>query len=272
VTAEPKFPPKIQTDFARLCAGDGPAEVNRAVSLQTLEWAAGEFPFFRIWPTFREWEPDEYEARRLWPWVALAAAQYRFERTVKRDYPSEPTPTAVKELLASISANAIGLLKDLNRLHELANRLDDAEAPTRRAHLRWLYANIEQNLIPLPGSPELARPWIDGAPETELAAHFAMRHFSYALLRIGAAADAMADAASISMLTRKTVGRDRGLAHLVAHGATIWQHMTGKVPSVNKVRSRHVDKPPFARFISKVAKEADGQEPTLKQIATAYGA
>ena len=101
------------------------SRLSNTVELRSLEWASGQFPFGRSWNAYREWEPDKTEAMRHWPWVALAAAQYRFEREAKAQYANEPKPSEVTTLVNSIATDAKALCDNLMRLQELSYRLDD---------------------------------------------------------------------------------------------------------------------------------------------------
>ena len=88
------FPPdlsKVPSEFKILCDDHGgPVPLSDTVELRSFELACGQFPFGRSWNAYREWEPDKTEAMRHWPWVALAADQYRFEREAKAQYANEP--------------------------------------------------------------------------------------------------------------------------------------------------------------------------------------
>ena len=50
----------------------------------------------------------------------------------------------------------------------------------------------------------------------------------------------------------------------------IWQSLTGRKPSVNKVAGER--KSDFATFVRELAKIAGGTEPTFKQVQTAFRA
>jgi hypothetical protein len=255
----------IPSEFDILCRDHGgPLEI-RPAPRETLAWASRQFFFDQAWSTFREWEPDRTKAMRIWPWVAFAAELYRFERSEKVKYVDEPTPNDVKALLASIGKDANSLCDKLIKLETLAHRLDDREAPDRRRHISWLYELIAQNLLSV-------RPYVDEAPAVTLAAHFAMRHFCLNLINVEVAASGAEQELSPKLLKRQRSQDDRGMGHLVARAAEIWHAMKGELPKRPQKGSgaRPDYKPPFARFVTNIARLACEREPSLDEIATAF--
>ena len=70
------------------------------------------------------------------------------------------------------------------------------------------------------------------------------------------------------LLRRSRTSENRALRTLVAMAKPIWQSLTGRKPSVNKVDG---DQPPdFVTFVQELANIAGGPEPTFKQIETAF--
>jgi hypothetical protein len=260
------FPPILRSEFEILCKdGGGPLALNASVDSLALRWATNQYPFATTWTTFSEWEDDLAKAKRLWPWVALAAARYEFERSEKGAYDSEPTPKQTREMLDTIARDARSLCDHLARLNTLALRLDDDDAPARRAHLAWLHDMIAQNLIS-------ARPQPDDTLGAAFAANFAVRAFCNALLRVEIAAGSASSSLAPELLHRHRTQDDRGIGHLVAHCADIWRAMTGRTPSAHRYTRQNSDKPPFARFVTSVAFLGCKREPSLKEIVTALAA
>jgi hypothetical protein len=200
-----------------------------------------------------------------WPWVAFAASQYRYEREVKEKYNEEPTPTEIRTLVRSIAKNARALCQNLVRLQDLSYRLGDTEAPDRRPHLAWLHEFISQNLSE-------TRSQIDDSPDAMAAAHFAALDFYQRLIRIEVATTASDERIMPELLRRPRMQGDRGLGHLVFRAESVWQSLTGRKASTNKVTraGSHDDRPDFAIFVGNIAKLACGHEPTLDEIATAF--
>src|SRR5262249_39756295 len=86
----------IRSEFQTLCEEQGgPVTLSETVERRTLESACKEFGFRQAWDTYRQWQPDRLVAMRHWPWVALAADQYRFERSQKAKYVDEPKPSEI---------------------------------------------------------------------------------------------------------------------------------------------------------------------------------
>jgi hypothetical protein len=87
----------IRSEFQVLCDDKGgPAPLWEGLDEWILERPCNQFPFDRTWDAYREWQPDPVKAMRHWPWVALAASQYRFERAQKQRYTDEPKPTELE--------------------------------------------------------------------------------------------------------------------------------------------------------------------------------
>jgi hypothetical protein len=122
------------SEFEVLCDDGGPIELSGTVERSALAFACQQFHFNAAWATYSDWEPDETKARRYWPWVALAAANYQFEREEKAKYSDEPKPSELTALMNSIAAGAYSLGNDLVRLQDLSYRLSDVETPERRQH------------------------------------------------------------------------------------------------------------------------------------------
>jgi hypothetical protein len=174
------------TEFDILCRDHGgPLPIRQTVTNDTLAFACRQFFFDQTWATFCEWEPDRVKAMRVWPWVALAADCYRFERSEKAQYFDEPKPSEFKRLLLSISNDARSLCDKLATLESLAHRIEDTKTSGRRAHIAWLYELIAQGL-------NAPKSHLDESPAASVAAHFAMRRFCLALVNVELSASAAA--------------------------------------------------------------------------------
>ena len=86
--------------------------------------------------------------------------------------------------------------------------------------------------------------------EVEVAAGYAQKHLDPELLRRGRTSE------------------NRALRTLVAMAKPIWQSLTGRKPSVNKVAGERTSD--FVLFTQALAEIAGGPEPTFKQIETAF--
>jgi hypothetical protein len=264
----PNFPPSlsaIRSEFQVLCEElGGPVTLSETVDHRTLEWACKVFGFRQAWETFRKWQPDRLAAMRHWPWVALAADQYRFERTAKAKYVDEPKPSEILELVTRIAAKANGLGNDLARLNDLSFRLPDPEAPTRQGHLAWLNEFLVQNLAKGPQSE---------VDEKDFVSNFLLSDFLKHLGWVEIAAKTAIKRIEPELLRRVQPQADRGLGNLVWRCAKIWESLTSRKASINKVTRRGGEgdeRPDFAIFVSNVTTMACGQEPTLNEITTAF--
>jgi hypothetical protein len=258
----------IRSEFQILCDNHGgPAPVCEGIERSTFEWACREFYFAQTWTAYQRWAQDETNARRYWPWVALVAAQYKFERTEKESYDDEPKPSEITALVNSIAIDAQNLRNNLASLQNLSCRLGDAEFPWRRLHLAWIHEYISQSLTAGP------RGEIDDEPSVGLAAHFAMLQFCKRLVWVEvAAAHVAANRIDPELLKRLRMQADRGISRMVAHAAMIWKSLTGRPASVNKVTRAGSDdgRPDFAIFVSNIAELACNHQPTLAEIVTAF--
>ncbi|MEX2166528.1 MAG: hypothetical protein WD852_05840 [Methyloceanibacter sp.] len=220
---------------------------------------------------YNQWAPDELIAFQHWPWVAFAAAQYRFERAEKERYKTdELTPSEIEKLLRSIAKDAKALSRSLIQLHVLSVRIGDREAPERRAHLAWLDQFIAQNIIARSAQ-------VVGHPAAHLAAHSAKVDLLERLARLKSAAEDSRKRVNRDLLQRPRMQGDRGLGNLTWRAALIWKSLTGRKASVNLV-TRSTKKvtrgesrwPDFALFVRNIAKVACNHGPTLKEITTAF--
>ena len=238
------------------------------------------FPFKTIWDTYRDWVADKNTARRHWPWVALSANEYKKCRE-KRNYYDEPKPSEIVTLLNRIGANADHLANDLDHLHRLSGRLDDPGAPFRRGHLNWINEFLKQNLAGAlgsnPPSPRINTDNSDKSPDVindPDVQQWSSRAFGEFLGRLTVLSDAVRRVRSkvdAELLRRPRPQKDPDLYYLVWGAALVWESMTGRKASVNKVVSEQKDSlPDFVIFVTNVAKLAANHEPSYDEIATSF--
>jgi hypothetical protein len=105
-----------------------------------------------------------------------------------------------------------------------------------------------------------------------IAAFAAIPDFCKRLAWLEMAARAAAERISPELLRRVRPQTDRGLGSLITRALKIWESLTGRRTSVNKVTRKNSgdERPDFAIFVANVAKLACGNEPTLHEIATAF--
>jgi hypothetical protein len=70
------------------------------------------------------------------------------------------------------------------------------------------------------------------------------------------------------LLRRSRTSENRALRTLVAMAKPIWQSLTGRKPSVNKVAGERTSD--FVTFVQELANIAGGTEPSFKQVQTAF--
>src|SRR5690242_8754697 len=77
----------------------GPAPIRDGVDRLTFDLACKEYPLRRILPLMERWSKSDDTQLRHWPWIALAASQYAFERKRRSKLPDGPKPKEVEDLL-----------------------------------------------------------------------------------------------------------------------------------------------------------------------------
>jgi hypothetical protein len=257
--------PTLRSQFQALCEEKGgPILIIEPVPLTTMAMACEHFPLEPVWQAYREWSANESEALRYWPWIALAADLYRFERETKAGYDDEPKPSEVLTLLNNITTKAQTLRRDLMQLDALSRRLGDPEAPLRRGHLAWLRECISQSLT----AGRVLEP--SDNPEAMFDAGGMYETWNHLEL-LEATAKAALSRYDPKLLSRVRMQADRGLISLVSRCGRIWKALTKREPSVHRSIRQGAgdDKPPFARFVTNIAKLASGFEPELAEMATA---
>jgi hypothetical protein len=238
----------------------GPAPLSVTIDPHAFRRPCEVFCFERVWPAFNYWVTDESVGRRYWPWIAFVASQYRFERREKEKYVDEPKPSEFANLLKKIGRSSEALVHDLGKLRELASRLDDSEAPLRRAHMEWAQEYLSQSLLAGPQE-------VNEHPLVSMQAHGAWRHLIRKLVWLSVAAKSVKKRVRPQLLTRPRMQGDRGLGNLVERAALIWAAMTDRPASVNKVTS---GPPDFVTFVGNVAEMSCGHRPTFDEIDTAF--
>ena len=254
----------IPTELDRLYKElGGPAPVE-SVDRKTLKRACHNFRFSHVEPICRPYATEISKARRHWPWIALAAFQYRFEQETKRTYTDEPKPSEIISLLDHLETTARKLVDLLCRMQQFAYRLEDAGNPYRRAHLSWIHEFLLQNL-------ESARPEIDRDPEAFARSLTLTELFLKQLVQLRVAAAGARNRVDPKMIQRPKLQHDPAIYNLVWRSAKIWESMTGRQASVNKVHRPSGDtRSDFVRFVTSIAKMAADHEPAPTQIGTAF--
>ena len=146
----PLSPPKIKTEFDRLCEDlGGPVDIGIPIGnlKSSFPRYCGEYPLGRVRPILDRFQEDDVKVRRHWPLVAFAVCQYRFQRREFAKYTSELSPAKVLQLLDQIEKAAHDLSAGLNQLQKLSHRLADPSAPFHRGHLAWIVHMFHKRLL-----------------------------------------------------------------------------------------------------------------------------
>jgi hypothetical protein len=141
----------------------------------------------------------------------------------------------------------------------MSARLSDGTAPLAGPHLSWLDEIIAQAMAGRPAD----------VSEKQLASvHFARMDFLGRLVDVEVAARYAQQRLDPELLRRSRTSENRALRTLVAMAKPIWQSLTGRRASVNKVAGERTSA--FVTFVQELAEIAGGPEPTFKQIQTAF--
>jgi hypothetical protein len=261
---KPRFPPSlnaVKSEYKKFCEQHGgPITCDDRFANIDFEYCCREFPRRIFEPTIDRWSADPVHGIRHWPLMAFAASQYAFLQREFKKYGTEASPAQVRELLDEIRKSARRLSKALVQFQEMAARLSDGTAPLAGPHLSWLDEIIAQAM-----AGELA-PEVN---EERLAmVHFGRIDFLHRLVDVEVAARDVRDRLDPKLLRRARTSENRALRTLVAMAKSIWQSLTGRKPSVNKVAGER--RSDFVTFVQELAKIAGGPEPTFKQVQNAF--
>ena len=251
-------------------SGDEPFELGSSdpmvagVYHEDLERVRLEFPLSAVEPVYRAYLEDHVDGRLYWPWIALTASEYRSERKYRSTRRDEPKPSEVLALLGDVEATSQRLMELILRVEELAFRLEEAEHPARRSHLRWVYDLL---LKYLQRAREITRDdWESRAKPLAFKETFVLE-----LVALQMAAAEARRSVDLKSLKRPKPQRDPALYNLIWRAAAVWESMTGRRASVNKVHRRgHDTRSDFMIFVAGVAKLASDREPTATEILTAF--
>jgi len=194
--------------------------------------------------------------------MAYAASQYAFRQREFKKYGAEASPAQVRELLDEIRKSVRRLSKALVAFQEMSARLSDGTALLAGPHLSWLDELIAQAM-----AGELAT---DVNEQRLASVHLARIEFLRRLTDVEVAAQHAQKHLNPKLLRRARASENRTLRRLVAMAKPIWQSLTGRKPSVNKVAGKR--RSDFVTFVQELAKIAGGPEPTFKQVQTAFRA
>ena len=258
---QPSFP-SFKTGYDHLCEDlGGPAALNSSIRETDLRRACAAYPQHLILPVLSKFKPDDKDlARRLWPWAALAIQLYPSEQKERSKYTDEPTPKEVKELLLQIAQSAKALNSGLNRLQNISNRMRDPGAPHRRAHLVSLDTFISQAVAGIPSND------VTQDPHELVRLQTAREDFTARLAIIGTTANQASKRVDRSLLDRERGQTVPGLSNFVFRCGEIWENLTGRKPSANKVTRAGSEDRDFVVFVQDLAKVGQAPVPTRRQV------
>jgi hypothetical protein len=223
--------------------------------------ACDRFPYEEVAPLLRPYQTDDRTCRVHWPWVALAAKLYRSEQDERATF-EELKPSEVIALFRRVSANALKLAQDIERLRYHSNQLEDPKKPEARGHLAYLHEFFKQRAF-----ADFEGEFTDD-PLVSLATDGMHNRFVWRLEKVGETADEFAaQHVDQSLLTRSRGQDDPGLPTLVWRLGEIWKSLTGRNASANKVHREEDERSDFVRFVGSVAVLAESAAPTTAEIA-----
>ena len=258
------FPPSlnaVRSEYKKFCERHGgPIICDASFAKIDFEHCCREFPRRRFEPTIDRWVTDPVHGVRHWPVMTFAASQYAFRQREFSKYGAEASPAQVGDLLDEIRKSSRRLRRALVQFQEMSARLSDGTAPLANPHLSWLDEIIAQAMA--------GRLAAEVSEEHLAGVHFAWMDFLGLLVDVEVAAGYAQKRLDPELLRRARTSENRALRTLVAMAKPIWQSLTGRDPSVNKVDG---DQPPdFVTFVQELAKIAGGPEPTFEQVQTAF--
>jgi hypothetical protein len=258
------FPPSlnaVKSEYKKFCEQHGgPIICDDKFAGIDFEHYCREFPRRRFQPTIDRWVTDPVPGIRHWPVMAFAASQYAFLQREFSKYGAEASPAQVRKLLDEIEKSSRRLGRALVQLQEMSARLSDGTAPLAGPHLSWLDEIIARAMA--------GRLAAEVSEEQLASVHFARMDFLGLLVDVEVAAGNARERLDPELLRRARTSENRALRTLVAMAKPIWQSLTGRKPSVNKVAGE--SRSDFVTFTQELAKIAGGPEPTFKQIQTAF--
>jgi hypothetical protein len=259
-----RLPPSlnaVKSEYKKLCERHGgPIICDDSFADIDFEHYCREFPLRRFKPTIDRWVTDPDHGIRHWPVMAFAASQYAFLQREFSKYGTEASPAQVRDLLDEIGKSSQRLRGALVQLQEMSARLSDGTAPLAGPHLSWLDEIISQAMA--------GRGAADVSEEQLASVHFARMDFLRRLVDVEVAAGYAQKRLDPELLKRGRTSENRALRTLVAMAKPIWQSLTGRKPSVNKVAGERTSD--FVLFTQELAEIAGGPEPTFKQVQTAF--
>src|SRR5215467_2196942 len=250
-----RFPPSlnaVKSEYQLFCDRYGdPITCDGSFAGIDFEHCCREFPRQKFEATIGRWVTDPVHGMRHWPVMAYAASQYAFRQREFKRYGAEASPTQVRELLDEIRKSARRLSRALVQFQEMSARLSDETAPLAGPHLSWLDEIIAQAM-----AGELAA---DVNEQRSAIVHFARKDFLGRLADVEVAARHAQKHLDPKLLRRARASENRALRTLVAMAKPIWQSLSGRKASVNKVAGER--RSDFVTFVQELAKIAGGPEP-----------
>jgi 6-pyruvoyl-tetrahydropterin synthase len=261
---KPRFPPSlnsVKSEYKKFCdQHGGPITCGYRFADIDFEYCCRDFPRQKFDSTISRWVTDPVHGIRHWPVMAYAASQYAFRQREFIKYGTEASPAQVRELLDEIRKSARRLSSALAQFQEMSARLSDGTAPLAGPHLSWVDEIIAQAM-----AGQLA-PEVN---EERLAlVHAARIDFLRRLVDVEVAARDVQERLDPKLLKRTRTSENRALRTLVAMAKPIWQSLTGRKPSVNKVAGER--RSDFVTFVQELARTAGGPEPTFKQVQNTF--
>jgi hypothetical protein len=239
---------------------DGPAEIGAGWRVDWFARAISDslshFPKEIAEPIMRRYCADEAKVSSHYPWVAFAIAGYRRASLSRSD--ADLAPSEMQKVLQSISNKAT----ELNELLEIVDRAGSAANRAGNVSKFKAYAAVDRKLIDVLsrkfGDVRTDDDWAE-ADDWRLALRLLPQYANEAALEI--ATDDAAKGGSGPRLV--------GAVGLVSVLSAVWQSMTGRRASAEKIKKQKLsDDPPFVRFIADLAIAAEIPAPSRRTVQT----
>jgi hypothetical protein len=260
------WPPSLnsaQTQLDRLYQDGGPAKLaGESLDKRKFKAACDEYPLQWIMPLLRQFCEDEQAVRSHWPWSAFALSQYLFEIKERKNYSDERSPKQWKELLQSIAKAAHDLADGLAEIETAAHRLPDPSAPLRRPHTAWFDELFTRAAA---GRADCAKADSDVQMAID---HLAKKEFLDRVVDIERSAKEAIKHMDVRLLARKRGQDNPALDHFVWRNVQVWESLTGRPATAQRLNSKDREDPDFVLFVSDLAKLGPAPSPSRREIET----
>jgi hypothetical protein len=240
------------------------------LDLGELERCCDEFPFSAFRPILLKFQSDQTVAIRHWPWAAFAASYYAYEIEHRAKYrAADSSPKAIWDLINAIKKSSQELARNLSALRSLSNRLPDPKSLDHYEQVALLNEIIARAAVGLRGPPDNHYDWLQS-----IASQAAVGRLFSQLQNIAAASKNAPSAIDAHLLKRVRGLDNPALSNFAFRCGAIWQSLTARKPSAERLNSKDIADPDFVVFVQQIALVAQPNRavPTRDEVATSIAA